>query len=137
MCRAIGSSCRFDQLFISSKKSDLNMYLFWTFLWGSLTYLTTWEVNKRTEFTKWKKHWFKDHQNLSPFYLESNEDTEAIIAGVVPGLAIVILIAVGIIVWLKYFHRKRMRFIQREFEDAVASGRNSGALTNHYDFQQP
>ncbi|XP_028415315.1 uncharacterized protein LOC114538353 isoform X3 [Dendronephthya gigantea] len=64
----------------------------------------------------------------------SDENYKGIIAGVVPALIIVIVIAVAVIFRLRYFHRKRINFIQREFEDAV-SGNHSGTLTNPYQSQ--
>jgi hypothetical protein len=70
-------------------------------------------------------------------FLELEKDNDAIIAAVVPALIIVILIAVGIVIWLRYFHKKRMVFMQREFEDAIASGSHGGTLTNPYDYQHP
>ncbi|CAB3991213.1 Titin, partial [Paramuricea clavata] len=68
---------------------------------------------------------------------ELEKDNKAIIAGVVPAIIIVILIAAGIVIWLRYFHKKRMVFMQREFEDAIASGSHGGTLTNPYDYQHP
>ena len=70
-------------------------------------------------------------------FLDTETGSKAVIAGIVPALIIVILIAVGIIVWLKYFHRKRINFMQREFEDAIASGTQGGTFTNPYDYQHP
>jgi hypothetical protein len=69
--------------------------------------------------------------------LDTAIDSEAIIAGVVPALIVVIMVAVGVIIWLRYFHTKRINFLQREFEDAIASGTHTGTLTNPYDYQHP
>lgn len=70
------------------------------------------------------------------FLVGADDEYKSIIAGVVPALVILILIAVGVIIWLKYFHRKRIHFMQREFEDAMASG-SPGTLRNTYDYQHP
>ncbi|XP_046848279.1 fibroblast growth factor receptor-like isoform X2 [Xenia sp. Carnegie-2017] len=60
----------------------------------------------------------------------------AIVAGIVPAVIVIIVLFVAIIIWLRYFHKKRMNFMAREFD--IALGTNvGGTLTNPYDLQHP
>ena len=72
------------------------------------------------------------------FILSANadEDKEKIIAGVVPALLFIIIVAIGVIIYMKYFHRKRVMFMEREFE-AVIGSNNRETLTNPYGYQNP
>ncbi|XP_046848304.1 uncharacterized protein LOC124441866 isoform X2 [Xenia sp. Carnegie-2017] len=58
----------------------------------------------------------------------------AIVAGIVPAVIVIIVIFMAIIIWLRYFHKKKMNSMEREFDIALETNAG-GALTDPYDLQ--